>query len=134
MHGRLTVPPEEVEIQAVRAQGPGGQNVNKVSTAIHLRWPIASSSLPPDVKERLLALKDGRVTESGVVVIKVQSHRTQRLNRAEAFRRLEELVNSVARPPIPRRATRPTAASRRRRLQSKSHHAEIKAGRGKVQA
>lgn len=132
MPPRLKVPPEEVEIQAVRAQGPGGQNVNKVATAIHLRMDVAASSLPPDVKARLLALQDARVTEAGVVVIKVQSHRTQRLNREEALRRLEDLVNSVACPPVPRRPTRPTLASRRRRLESKSHHAQIKVGREKV--
>lgn len=129
---RLKIDPAEVEIQAVRAQGPGGQNVNKVSSAVHLRMDIAASSLPEDVKQRLLALKDARITEAGVVVLKVQSHRTQGRNREEALSRLEDLVNSVARPEVPRRPTRPTRASRLRRLQAKSHHAGIKAGRGKV--
>jgi ribosome-associated protein len=122
----------ESSFSAIRAQGAGGQNVNKVSSAVHLRFDIAASSLPDAIKQRLLALSDQRITEGGVVVIKAQAHRSQDMNRAEALQRLVQLVDSVARPPKPRRPTRPTLASKRRRLEGKSQRAQVKAGRGKV--
>jgi len=130
---RLTpIPEAEVEVSAVRAQGAGGQNVNKVSSAIHLRFDIRRSSLPEDHKARLLALPDRRITRDGVLVIKAQSHRTQELNRAEAWGRLQELVDSVAAPPRTRRPTKPTAGSRRRRLEAKTIRAEVKQQRRPV--
>ena len=128
----LEIRESEVEISAIRAQGAGGQNVNKVSSAIHLRFDIAASSLPDDVKARLLALRDGRITQEGVLVIKAQSHRTQDMNRLDAFARLHELVNSVAVPPKTRKPTKPTYGSKQRRLEGKSQRSETKALRGRV--
>ena len=116
----LEVNEAEVDISAIRAQGAGGQNVNKVSSAVHLRFDINASSLPEGVKERLLALPDSRITQEGVLVLKAQSHRTQDMNRLDAFTRLHELVNSVATPPRVRKPTKPTYGSRQRRLEGKA--------------
>jgi len=129
----LHVPEEEVSLSAIRAQGAGGQNVNKVSSAIHLRFDISASSLPDDVKERLLALHDSRITKEGVLVLKAQQHRTQEMNRFDALIRLHELVNSVAEPPKERRPTRPTRASVKRVRQAKTQRSQVKATRARVQ-
>ena len=128
----IEIPEDEVEITAVRSQGAGGQKVNKTSSAIHLRYDIRAGSLPEDVKQRLIALRDSRITDDGVVVIKAQQHRSQDQNRAEALSRLHALVQIAAVRPKIRRATRPTRGSKRRRLEGKKRRSEVKALRGKV--
>jgi len=129
---RISIPESEIQISAIRAGGPGGQNGNKVSNAVHLRFDVRASSLPEAVKLRLLALGDARVTRTGVVVIKSQRHRSLELNRAEAIARLETLVAAAARVPKQRRPTRPSRGAKRRRLEAKTRRGQIKAARAKV--
>ncbi|MBR0568792.1 aminoacyl-tRNA hydrolase [Azoarcus sp. L1K30] len=132
MRIHFTLRPEELDITAIRAQGAGGQNVNKVSNAVHLRFDIAASSLPEIIRERLLRLGDQRISKDGVIVIKAQAFRSLEKNRMEAIRRLEELIERAATEQKARRPTRPTRNSVTRRLESKTRRAAIKAGRGRV--
>ena len=128
-----TVRAEEVEFTAMRAQGPGGQNVNKVSSAVHLRFDIRASSLPEPVKEKLLAMPGRRVSKDGILILKAQSARSQEQNKADAFARLEELVAEAAQVETVRRPTKPTYGSKQRRLQGKAIRSQVKATRGRVQ-
>lgn len=128
----LHINESEVTITAIRAQGAGGQNVNKVSSAIHLRFDIGASTLPDDVKERLLALHDSRITKAGELVIKAQQHRTQDMNRLDAMLRLHEVVNAVEFAPTIRKATKPSKAAKLRRLDDKALRSETKSLRSRV--
>jgi ribosome-associated protein len=124
--------PAEVEFSAIRAQGPGGQNVNKVSCAVHARFDVKASSLPDWIKERLLAMRDNRITEDGVIVLKAQQSRSLEANKEDALRRLQELVDKAAVVQAVRRPTKPTRGSQRRRLDEKTRSGQVKALRGKI--
>jgi ribosome-associated protein len=129
----VSIPDSEIDIHAMRSQGAGGQNVNKVSSAIHLQFDIAASSLPPFYKEELLKLKDHRISQEGVITIKAQQHRSQEQNREDALARLQEIIQSVAIPRKKRRATKPTKGSQNRRIESKKKQGRLKALRGSIE-
>jgi ribosome-associated protein len=129
----ITIPESEIDIHAMRSQGAGGQNVNKVSSAIHLQFDVAASSLPPFYKEELLKLKDHRISEEGLITIKAQQYRSQEQNREDALTRLRELIQSVAIPRKKRRATKPTKSSQNRRIESKKKQGRLKALRGSIE-
>ncbi len=128
----IIIPDNEIEISAIRSQGSGGQNVNKVSSAIHLRFDIKASTLPEFFKQRLLALSDKRISKEGVIIIKAQQYRTQEKNRSDAVQRLADIITSVTLVPKVRRATRPGKGARKRRLDDKAKRSKTKALRGKI--